>query len=71
MHSEYLRTFAEIQIHLEMEEERLKTLDSFNVAFVAKETRSKGNKNNQGRHYKRFSYPPQKGKPKGGVLRRS
>lgn len=45
-YSDNIKTFAEVQSHIEMEEERLKMLGTSHVAFVAKGNRPKGNKNN-------------------------
>ena len=59
-----------MQNHLEIEEERLRTFSSLNVAFVTKGDRPKGNKNNRGKHFKRFSHYPKKGKAKGGVAKK-
>jgi len=63
-HSEHLKTFTEIQSHLEMDEERLKMFGTASVALVAKGNRPRGNKNNRGRQAKKGSRPPQKGRPK-------
>ena len=65
-HSDHLKTFGQIQSHLEMEEERLKMFGTPNVALVAKVNRPQGNKNTRGRQYKQSSRPPQKGRPKAG-----
>ena len=40
-HSDHLKTFGQIQSHLEMEEERLKMFRTPNVALVAKGNRPK------------------------------
>jgi len=54
-HSEQLKTFPEIQNHLEMEEERLKTFSSSN-ALVAKGNCPRSNMN-RGRVYKKAHFP--------------
>jgi len=43
--SNHLKTSAEIQSHLQMEEERLKMFDTPKVALVAKGNKPKGNNN--------------------------
>jgi len=48
-HADHLKTFAEIQSHLEMEEERMKIFGPPNVALVAKGNMPKGNRNSRGR----------------------
>jgi len=48
-HTEHLKTFAEIQNCLEMEEERMKIFRFPNVALIAKGNRLKGNKSSQAR----------------------
>jgi len=57
-HADHLKTFAEIQNHLEMEEEHMKMFNPPNVAFVAKGNRPKGNKNTRGRQAMKGSRPP-------------
>lgn len=57
-HSDHLKTFGQIQSHLEMEEERLKMFGTPNVALVFKGIRPKSNKNTRGRQFKRGSRPP-------------
>ena len=58
-HSKHMNTFAKIQSHLEIEEERLKTLSSSNAALVAKGNRPQSNKN-RARLYKKAPRPYQK-----------
>jgi len=69
-HSDHLKTFGQIQSHLEMEEEHLKIFGTSNVALVAKGNRPKGNKNTKGRQFKRGCRPPQKGRLKAGVAKK-
>jgi len=47
--ADHLKTFAEIQIHFKMEEERIKMFSTPNLALVAKGNRLRGNKNNRGK----------------------
>ena len=68
-HSEHIKTFAEVQSHIEMEEERLKMLDTPYVDLVAKENRPKGNKNNRGRLAKKGFRPPRMVGPRLGSPR--
>ena len=44
-HSKHMKTFPDIQSHLKMEEERLKTFSSSNATLVAKGNRPQSNKN--------------------------
>ena len=68
--SEHLKTFTDIQSHLEIEEERLKMFGTPNVTLVAKQNRPRGNKNSRGRQIKKGSHPPQKGRPKAGIAKK-
>ena len=68
-HSEDIKTFAEVQSCIKMEEECLKMLGTHHVALVAKGNRPKGNKNNQGRQVKKGFRPPQNGRPRLGLPR--
>ena len=69
-HIDHLKTFAEIQSHLEMEEERMKMFGPPNVALVAKGNRPKGNKNSRGRQAMKGSRLPKKGRPKPGIAKK-
>jgi len=55
-HSEYMKTFAEIQSHLEMEEACLKKFSFSNTVLVTKGNRPRSNKN-RGRLYKKAPRP--------------
>ena len=63
-HWKHIKTFVEVQSHIEMEEEHLKMLGTSTVAFVAKGNRPKGNKNNRGRQAKKGFHRPRNGRPK-------
>jgi len=63
-HGDHLKTFAKIQSHLEMGEERMKMFGPPYVALVAKGNMPKGNKSSRGRHVMKGSRPPQKDWPK-------
>ena len=67
---DHIKTFAEIQSHLEMEEERLKVFGTPNLALVSKGNRPKGNKHGRGRQAKKGSFLPQKGRPKAGIAKK-
>ena len=57
-HADHLRTFAKIQSHLELEEERIKIFGPPNVSLVAKGNRPKGNKSSRGRYAMKGSRSP-------------
>ena len=57
-HADHLKTFAEIQSQLEMEEERMKMFGPPNMAPVPKGNRPKGKKISRGRHAMKGSHPP-------------
>ena len=67
-HSEHMKTFIEIQSHLKMEEEPLKTFSSSN-ALVVKGNRPRNNKN-RGRVYKKVPHPYQKNGPKSSAIKK-
>jgi len=69
-HSEHIKTFAEVQSHIEMEEESLKMLGTSHVTFVAKGNRPKSNKNNRGRQAKKGYCLPQNGGLKDGIAKK-
>jgi len=56
--ADHLKTFAEIQSQLEMEEERMKMFGPPNMAPVSKGNRPKGKKLSRGRHAMKGSHPP-------------
>ena len=66
-HFDHLETFVEIQSHLKMEEERLKTFSSSSVAVVAEGNLPRGNKNNWGRQYKKMPHSYQKSRSKTSI----
>ena len=68
-HSEHMKTFAEIQSHLEMEEECLETFSSSNTALLAKGNLPRSNKN-RGRQYKTAPRPYQKNGLKSGAAKK-
>jgi len=69
-HVAHLKTFAEIQSHLQIEEERMKMFSPPSVALVAKGNRPKGNKSSRGIQAIKGSCPPQKDRPKAGIVKK-
>jgi len=70
VHNKNIKTYAAISIHLEMEQERLKSFTSSNVALVAQGSGTRDNRPFIGKKPKRGPCPTQNSRSKGLIAKR-